>query len=70
MGGESMQSKLPEIMMLIDDRQSSDYLSFFFSYYAYQVYSENKRLKILTLDFPVLKLWNLLDINFGFAFVF
>ena len=51
-----MQSKLPEIMMLIDDRQSSDYLSSFFSYYAYQVYSENKRLKILTLDFPILKL--------------
>ena len=24
-----MQSKLPEIMMLIDDRQSSDYLSSF-----------------------------------------
>ncbi len=65
-----MQSKLPEIMMLIDDRQSSDYLSSFFSYYAYQVYSENKRLKILTLDFPILELWNLLDINFGFAFVF
>ncbi len=65
-----MQSKLPEIMMLIDDRQSSDYLSSFFLYYAYQVYSENKRLKILTLDFPILELWNLLDINFGFAFVF
>ena len=44
--------------------------SFYYSHYAYQLYSENKRLKILTLDFPILELWNLLDINFGFAFVF